>query len=178
VQEGAATEAGTKIAFDRFGELMLVDAQLEYAETYQFVSEPERFCFVRMTVDIDKLTNGRRLELSFSVDNDAFEFSAATRPEDLADQLKLIATKLEYPGWHAASVERAKALASAEYDSYAMSAMTMVQRDVQQLVASGDPRWKTPAPGGYCQAHSAAIPKLLGADFGIGAGRGAGVRRF
>jgi hypothetical protein len=51
VQEGAATEAGTKIAFDRFGELMLVDAQLEYAETYQFVSEPERFCFVRMTVD-------------------------------------------------------------------------------------------------------------------------------
>ncbi|MFZ1478378.1 MAG: insulinase family protein [Sphingorhabdus sp.] len=95
---------------------------------------------------IDKLTNGRRLELSFSVDNDAFEFSAATRPEDLADQLKLIATKLEYPGWHAASVERAKALASAEYDSYAMSAMTMVQRDVQQLVASGDPRWKTPAP--------------------------------
>lgn len=53
------------------------------------------------------------LELSFSVDNDVFEFSAATRPEDLADQLKLIATKLEYPGWHAASVVRAKALASA-----------------------------------------------------------------
>lgn len=95
---------------------------------------------------IDRLTNGRRIELSFSVDNDAFEYSASTRPEDLADQLKLIATKLDYPGWNEAAVKRAKALASTEYDSYSMSALTMMQRDVQQLLANGDPRWKTPNP--------------------------------
>jgi zinc protease len=95
---------------------------------------------------LDQLTNGRRIELSFSVDNDAFEWSATTRPEDLADQLTLIATKMQYPGWQAAPVERAKAIASSDYDSYEMSAVAMMQRDLQYLATSKDLRWKVPTP--------------------------------
>jgi zinc protease len=93
---------------------------------------------------LDTLMNGRRLELTFGVDNDAFEFSATTRGEDLADQLKLIATKMEYPGWQAPPVERAKAIAISDYDSFEMSAVAMMQRDLQYLTAGKDPRWKTP----------------------------------
>ena len=46
---------------------------------------------------LDQLMNGRRLELSFGVDNDAFEFTSTTRVQDMADQLTLIATKMAAP---------------------------------------------------------------------------------
>jgi zinc protease len=95
---------------------------------------------------LDQLMNGRRLELSFGVDNDAFEWTATTRPEDLADQLTLIATKMQVPGWKAPPVERAKSVAATDYDSYEMSAMAMLQRDLQYLATSKDARWKTPTP--------------------------------
>lgn len=95
---------------------------------------------------LDQLMNGRRIELSFAVDNDAFEWSATTRPEDLADQLTLIATKMQYPGWQAAPVERAKAIAASDYDSFEMSAVAMMQRDLQYLATSKDARWKVPTP--------------------------------
>jgi zinc protease len=36
--------------------------------------------------DIDQMVNGRRIELNFAIDHDAFEFAANTRPDDLADQ--------------------------------------------------------------------------------------------
>jgi zinc protease len=95
---------------------------------------------------LNELMNGRRLELTFDVDNDAFEFSATTRPEDLADQLTLIATQMDFPGWLSAPVERAKALAASDYDSYEMSAMAVMQRDLQYLITSKDARWKAPTP--------------------------------
>jgi zinc protease len=95
---------------------------------------------------IDQMINGRRIELSFSVDNDAFEFSSTTRGDDLADQLKLVAAKLENPGWQPSAVERAKALAISEYDGFSMSALSVMQRDLQYLLSGRDNRWKTPLP--------------------------------
>jgi zinc protease len=95
---------------------------------------------------IDQMINGRRIELSFTVDNDAFEFASTTRRADLADQLKLIATKLEHPGWQPAAVERAKAFAISEYDGFNMSALSVMQRDLQYLMNGRDARWKVPPP--------------------------------
>jgi zinc protease len=95
---------------------------------------------------IDQLVNGRRIELAFAVDNDAFEFTAATRPEDLADQLKLIAIKMEHPGWDAAPLAREKALATSGYRSFEMSATAMLQRELQYRLSGNDLRWKVPTP--------------------------------
>ena len=92
--------------------------------------------------EIDQMVNGRRIELNFSVDNSAFQFGANTRPDDLVDQLTLIATKLEHPGWDAAPVERAKALATSGYASYEMSATSVLQRDLEYLLRNKDARWK------------------------------------
>ncbi len=95
---------------------------------------------------IDQIINGRRLDLAFSVDYNAFEFSATTRPEDLQDQLLLIATQMDHPGWDPAAVERAKALGNASYASFDMSASSVLQRDLQYLLTSKDARWKQPGP--------------------------------
>src|SRR3546814_17392349 len=65
---------------------------------------------------IDQLTNGRQIELNFSIDDDAFEIAAESRPADLADQLKLNAGKLAFPRWAAAPVERLRVGLRAGYD--------------------------------------------------------------
>lgn len=56
--------------------------------------------------------------------------------------------------------------------------MTMVQRDVQQLVAKWLLALETPAPADIAKLTPQLFQSFWGADFGIGAGRGAGVRRF
>lgn len=108
---------------------------------------------------IDQLVNGRRIELNFAVDNDAFEFSASTRPEDLADQLKLIAIKMENPGWDAAPLEREKALAISGYRSYEMSATAVLQRELQYRLSGDDARWKIPTPEEVRKLNPAAFRK-------------------
>jgi zinc protease len=95
---------------------------------------------------IEQMTNGRRIDMGFNIDNDAFQFSAVTRTDDMSDQLKLIAAKMEFPGWDPAPVQRMKAEAIAGYNSLEMSAMTMLQRDLDYLLTSRDPRWKVPEP--------------------------------
>ncbi len=107
--------------------------------------------------DIDQMVNGRRIELNFAIDDDAFEFAANTRPDDLADQLTLIATKLEHPGWDTAPVERAKALATSGYDSFEMSATSVLQRDLEYLLRSKDPRWKAAAPAEIAKIDPASF---------------------
>jgi zinc protease len=107
--------------------------------------------------DIDQMVNGRRIELNFAIDDDAFEFAANTRPDDLADQLTLIATKLEHPGWDGAPVERAKALATSGYDSFEMSATSVLQRDLEYLLRSKDPRWKAAAPAEIAKINAASF---------------------
>lgn len=95
---------------------------------------------------IDQLVNGRRIELGFNVDNDAFEYSATTRPEDLADQLRLIAIKMENPNWDSAPLDREKAVAISSYRTFDMSATAVLQRELQYRLSGNDPRWKIPTP--------------------------------
>lgn len=109
--------------------------------------------------DIDQMVNGRRIELNFAIDDDAFEFASNTRPDDLADQLTLIATKLEHPGWDPAPVERAKALATSGYNSFEMSATSVLQRDLDYLLRGKDPRWKSATPGDVAKIDAAAFER-------------------
>ena len=105
--------------------------------------------------EIDQMVNGRRIELNFNIDSDAFEFGANTRADDLADQLLLIATKMEHPGWDPLPVERAKALAKSGYNSFEMSATSVLQRDLEYLLSNKDPRWKSAAPADVAKIDAA-----------------------
>ncbi|MEZ5707988.1 MAG: insulinase family protein [Blastomonas sp.] len=96
--------------------------------------------------ELDRLATGRRIGFGFEVENDAFSFSAYTRPADLEDELKLLAAKLAYPRWDPAPVIRARAAAKLAYPTYAVSPQLMLERDLQWLTHDRDPRWKTPGP--------------------------------
>ena len=93
---------------------------------------------------LDKLANGRRIGIAFDIDDDAFELSAETRPEDMAGQLQLLAAKLADPRWAPAPVERAKAAVAVGYPSYETSASSVLQRDLTWLLSGKDRRYLVP----------------------------------
>lgn len=93
---------------------------------------------------LDRLVNGRQIGMGFSVDDDAFEFSAETRPEDFADQMRLLATKLAAPGWQAAPVQRIRAGRLSSYDLIRNSPMAVVESELESLIYAGDRRFAPP----------------------------------
>lgn len=94
--------------------------------------------------DLDALTTGRRIGMDFNASEDAFSFSALTSPADLTDQLYLIAQKLAHPSWDPNPVTRARAVAKAAYAGNSASPGSVLSRELEGLLHSGDPRWKTP----------------------------------
>jgi zinc protease len=94
--------------------------------------------------ELDSLTNGRKINMGVGTAEDAFVMNAETRAPDLADQLKLLAAKLEFPGWDPLPINRARAQMLASYDIMNASPGNVLTRDLETLVRGGDPRWKTP----------------------------------
>ena len=95
--------------------------------------------------ELDDLTNGRRMGMDFSIDEDAFELQAVTRPADYKDQLRLFATKLGAPGWDPAPIARVKAGATVAYDAMTRSPDAVLGRDLGWLLHDKDVRFRTPS---------------------------------
>lgn len=96
--------------------------------------------------ELDRISTGRKMGFDFSIEDAAFEFSADTRPADLADQLYLFAAKLAMPRWDVNPVLRAKAASRLQYESYATSPQGVLERDLKYLQRDRDPRFHTPSP--------------------------------
>ena len=94
--------------------------------------------------EIDELTNGRRIGMGFSVDDNAFEFQAVTRPADYKDQLRLFAAKLAEPGWDPAPIARVKTGAAVAYGALSRSPDAVLGRDLNWLLHDKDVRFRTP----------------------------------
>ncbi|EIZ78641.1 zinc protease [Novosphingobium sp. Rr 2-17] len=96
--------------------------------------------------ELDRISTGRKMGFNFDIQDASFEFSAETRPADLADQLYLFAAKLDMPRWDDNPVMRAKALARIQYDTYATSPQGVLTRDLPFYQHAQDPRFATPTP--------------------------------
>ena len=96
--------------------------------------------------ELDRVATGRKMGFEFQIKDAAFEFSAMTRPADLADQLYLFAAKLAMPRWDTNPVKRAKAAAKLQYESYETSPQGVLTRDLEFFQRGRDPRFHTPTP--------------------------------
>ncbi len=93
---------------------------------------------------IDQLTNGRQIQMNFSIDDDAFELAAESKPSDLADQLRLMAAKLAFPRWDSAPVERMRVGYLTGYDLQDATPNAVLDRDMKGWLTNGDARWTAP----------------------------------
>ncbi|MCW3847996.1 insulinase family protein [Sphingomonas sp. LB-2] len=110
--------------------------------------------------ELDALTGSRTMGLDFAVGDDAFTFSGQTTKEDLADQLKLFATKLAAPSWDPNPVNRARAAMLSGYAGMSASPDAVLGRDLDALLHSGDPRWGTPPKATIAALNPASFRKL------------------
>ena len=94
--------------------------------------------------ELDRIATGRKMGFDFGIGEGAFTFFAQTRAEDLRDQLYLFAAKLDQPRWDPNPVVRSQAAARLAYESYATSPAGVLNRDLEQLLRDGDPRYATP----------------------------------
>ncbi len=97
--------------------------------------------------ELDRISTGRKMGFDFEVAESSFEFSAETRPEDLADQIYIFAAKFATPRWDANPVLRAKAASRLQYETFAASPQGVIERDLQYLQRDRDARFHTPSPG-------------------------------
>lgn len=96
--------------------------------------------------ELDRIATGRKLGFEFEVEDAAFQFSAETRPADLADQLYLFAAKLALPRWDENPFLRARAATKLQYESYATSPQGVLNRDLNFFQRGRDRRFLTPTP--------------------------------
>jgi zinc protease len=94
--------------------------------------------------EIDQLTNGRQIQMNFSIEDDAFELAAESRPADLADQMKLIAGQLSQPRWDAAPVERLRVGFLTGYDLNDATPNAVLDRNLRGWLTGNDARWTPP----------------------------------
>ena len=125
---GLAGLGGSKAGFAWSGEQALVDAGLAGLNLDQ----------------LDRLTTGRQVGMTFTAADDHFSLSGTTRRDDLDDQLRFLATKLAHPSWDGRAVERVKNVLLASYDSQDNSAIAVVNRDLSGFLHGGDRRWASP----------------------------------
>jgi zinc protease len=88
--------------------------------------------------------NGRVYGASLGIDEDAFTFSGATRPQDLAVQMQVLAAYVTDPGWRPTGWNRLRALSDSIHDQLAATPGGVFSRDSGPLLHSGDNRWSLP----------------------------------
>jgi zinc protease len=91
---------------------------------------------------MERLLTGRRIGLTFGVDEDAFVLSGQTNPADLTDQLRLLTTKLTHPSWDPALFARFRTGALESFDLHFSSASARAGRELGGVIRPNDRRWR------------------------------------
>ena len=110
---------------------------------------------------MERLLTGRRISMSFGLDENAYQLSGATSAADLRDQLRLLTAKLTHPRWDPALFRRYQTNALQGYELQFSTAAGRGQRELSALVRPGDARF---APLSR-EALTAATPEGLQAFF-------------
>jgi len=95
--------------------------------------------------DLNRITAGRTVDLSFEVDDDAFMLSGSTTPADLLLQLQLLAAYVSAPGYRTEALTRFRQGLPQLYQSLERTPVGVLQKDVARYLRSGDPRFGYPS---------------------------------
>ena len=94
--------------------------------------------------DLEQVLRSKILGKSFSVGEDAFVLSGATRPEDLETQLQLLAAYTAHPGWRPEAFQRMRNAGPSILDQMDATPEGVLNRDLSGLLHAGDRRWSFP----------------------------------
>lgn len=95
--------------------------------------------------DMERVLASRFYGSRFSIADDAFVLSGATRTGDLSPQLQVLAAYLTEPAWRDAAFARIKAASRTIHDQYESTVGGVLTRDLAGILHSGDRRWTFPS---------------------------------
>ncbi|MBU3076458.1 M16 family metallopeptidase [Sphingomonas quercus] len=93
---------------------------------------------------IERLLAGRRISLSFGVDENGFDYAGATNARDLADTLRLAAAGVAEPRFDAGAFGRLKGQLGGTYDAIFSTPGGVFGTFAPQALHGGDARWFYP----------------------------------
>ena len=97
--------------------------------------------------DAQRALAGKTYGAKFAIGDQAFEFRGATRPQDLATQLQVLAAYVADPGFRPEAFERTRAAYLAALPQLEATPEGVLGRDLERLLHAGDPRWGFPTKG-------------------------------
>ena len=83
--------------------------------------------------------------VGFGVDDDNFQLSGTTRPQDFGLEMKLLAAYYTDPAWRPTGWDRSRSLADTIHDSLEATPGGVFGREGDYLLTSKDIRWATPS---------------------------------
>lgn len=104
----------------------------------------------------------------FTIDDDAYVLSGATRTGDLPTQLQVLAAYLTEPAWREAALARIKATVRTVNDQYEATDNGVLARDLPGILHSGDKRWTFPRTEEMADAKLGDIKAAIMPDLANG----------
>jgi len=95
--------------------------------------------------DLEQVLAGKVYGANFGVDDEAFVFAGATRPEDLDTQMQVLAAYVAEPGWRPEAFARIQTYGATIHQQYEATDSGVVGRDLGGLLRKGDRRWTFPS---------------------------------
>lgn len=112
--------------------------------------------------DMERVLVSKVYGARFGVEDDAFTLSGATRPEDIATQLQVLAAYASEPAWRPEALQRMRTYAATLSDQYEATDSGVFNRDLAGLLHDGDRRWTWPTKADI----AAGTPEALKRGFG------------
>lgn len=95
--------------------------------------------------DMEEALNSRTYTATFLSVADAYQLGGATRPEDFAVQMQVLAAFVVDPGWRPTGWDRYRALSGTFHDQLASTPGGVFNRDASALLHGGARRWMPPS---------------------------------
>ena len=118
--------------------------------------------------DMERVLVSKVYGARFGVEDDAFSLSGATRPDDVATQLQVLAAYASEPGWRPEALTRMRTYAATLSDQYEATDSGVLNRDLAGLIHGGDRRWTWPTKADIAGGSTEALRRTFGAPLGNG----------
>ena len=115
--------------------------------------------------DMQAALASRRYSVGLTPGDDAFQLSGATRPEDLALQMQVLAAYVADPGWRSNGWDRLRSVSATIQDQLAATPAAVFARESGRLLHNGDRRWAFPSQEEMTASSVADARAVLGPAF-------------
>jgi zinc protease len=118
--------------------------------------------------DLEQVLRSRILGKTFTVTDDAFVLSGATRPDDLETQLQLLTAYAVHPGWRPEAFQRMRNAGPTILDQLNATPEGVLNRDLSRMLHSGDRRWGIPSREEIAAEQTSDLRAALSPDLNRG----------